>query len=339
MTRTPPLRTPALRTTPRRATRPKAPVRRAPLSMPGAGLALAATALGLAVALAALVGVGEGRAQAGRAPVPASGASGETAGGGQATQREITEREATEREATEREATWAAIRPDLFPGKAIAEAADGLVTLSAPGRAEDAAIVPITIALGLPADDPRSFRSVTLVVDENPAPMAGRFTFGPGQRDFTLSLRVRVNSYSFVRAVAETSDGALHMTKAFVKAAGGCSAPATKDTAESITHLGDMRFRSFAGSGRAEAQVQIRHPNFSGLQMDEATRGYTPAWFVREVEVRQGDRLLFAMEGGISVSEDPTFRFSYRASAEPVAVRAEDTENKVFSKTFPGGGS
>lgn len=236
-----------------------------------------------------------------------------------------------------KETTWQAIRGDIFPGKTIGEAAEGLVTLTAPGRAEDAAIVPITIALKLPDNDPRTLKAMTLVVDENPAPMAGRFTFGPGQKEFVLSLRARVNSYSYVRAVAETSDGALHMTKAYVKAAGGCSAPATKDTAESISHLGEMRFRAFAG--RPEAQVQIRHPNFSGLQMDEATRGYTPAWFVREVEVKQGDRLIFTMEGGISISEDPTFRFTYRASPEPVTVRAEDTENTVFTHTFPGGGS
>lgn len=236
------------------------------------------------------------------------------------------------------ETTWRSIAPDIFPGQSIG-AADGLVTLTAPGRAEDAALVPLTVALTLPPGDPRSFRAVTVVVDENPSPVAARFSFGEGQKDFGLTLRARVNSYSYVRAVAETSDGALHMAKAYVKAAGGCSAPATKDTADSIAHLGEMRFRSFAAAGRDEAQVQIRHPNFSGLQMDEATRGYTPAWFVRELKVSQGGRLLFGMEGGISISEDPTFRFTYRPSAEPVAVSAEDTEGKTFAHTFPGGGS
>ncbi|MFG1478384.1 quinoprotein dehydrogenase-associated SoxYZ-like carrier [Xanthobacter sp. V4C-4] len=237
-----------------------------------------------------------------------------------------------------RDATWRTIAPDIFPGRQIG-AAEGLVALDAPGRAEDAALVPLTVALTLPAGDPRRFRAVTVVIDENPSPVAGRFTFGPDQGDFVLSLRARVNSYSQVRAIAETDDGALHMATVFVKAAGGCSAPATKDTAESIAHLGDIRFRSFAEAGRAEAQVQIRHPNFSGLQMDEATRGYTPAWFVREVAITQGGRLLLGMEGGISISEDPTFRFTYHPSTAPVTVRGEDTEGKVFSRTFPGGGS
>ena len=236
------------------------------------------------------------------------------------------------------EATWGSIRGDIFPAGQIVDAGKA-VRIDAPGRAEDAALVPLTLALDLPKDDPRTLKAVTLIIDENPAPVAGRFAFGDGIRTFSLSVRVRVNSYSWVRAVAETSDGALLMTKAYVKAAGGCSAPATKDTAESIAKLGEIRFRSFAEAGRPEAQVQIRHPNFSGLQMDEATRGYTPAWFVREVQVKQGAKLIFAMEGGISISEDPTFRFSFTPSAEPVSVRAEDTEGKIFARSFPGNGS
>ncbi|MFH3481609.1 quinoprotein dehydrogenase-associated SoxYZ-like carrier [Xanthobacter variabilis] len=237
-----------------------------------------------------------------------------------------------------KETTWSAIAPDIFPEQVVGDA-EGVVALAAPTRAEDAALVPLTVSLSLPPGDPRSFKGVTVVIDENPSPVAGRFSFGDGQKDFALSLRTRVNSYSYVRAIAETNDGKLHMAKAYVKAAGGCSAPATKDTADSIAHLGDIRFRSFADAGKNEAQVQIRHPNFSGLQMDEATRGYTPAWFVREVKITQGGHLLLGMEGGISISEDPTFRFSYKASAEPVTVRAEDTEGKVFTRTFPGGGS
>lgn len=165
------------------------------------------------------------------------------------------------------EATWATIRGDVFPAGRITEAGS-VVRLDAPVRAEDAALVPLTLALALPRNDPRTLKAVTLIIDENPAPMAGRFAFGDDIRAFSLSVRVRVNSYSWVRAVAETSDGALLMTKAYVKAAGGCSAPATKDTAESIAKLGEIRFRSFAEAGRPEAQVQIRHPNFSGLQMD-----------------------------------------------------------------------
>jgi sulfur-oxidizing protein SoxY len=55
------------------------------------------------------------------------------------------------------------------------------------------------------------------------------------------------------------------------------------------------------------------------------------------MEVRQGDELLFTMTGGISISEDPTFRFSYRPTGEAVTVEAKDTEGRQFRQTFEGG--
>ncbi len=236
----------------------------------------------------------------------------------------------------EGEATWNSIRPDIFGDKPIDE--EAVVGLTAPARAEDAALVPVDLHIALAEGDARRVVAVTLVVDENPSPVVASFDLGPGRRAFDLSTRIRVNSYSFVRAVAETDDGKLHMVRAFVKAAGGCSAPAVKDPQEAKANLGKMRFRVFSGTGRDEAQVQIRHPNNSGLQMDQVTRLYTPAWFVQHLTVRQGDEVIFAMEGGISISEDPTFRFTYRADGRPVTVEAKDTEGNVFRQQFAGNG-
>jgi sulfur-oxidizing protein SoxY len=65
------------------------------------------------------------------------------------------------------------------------------------------------------------------------------------------------------------------------------------------------------------------------------TRLYTPAWFVESMRVSQGARPLFSMTGGISVSEDPTFRFSFHSTGEPITVEAKDTEGRVFKQTFP----
>jgi sulfur-oxidizing protein SoxY len=230
------------------------------------------------------------------------------------------------------EVAWPEIRQGIIGDRPVEDGV-GLVTLVTPKRAEDAAIVPIEVRLTLPDQDARRIAKVTVVVDENPAPVVGAFTFGRPQQRFDLSLRVRVNSYSHVRAIAETEDGRLYMTKAYVKAAGGCSAPASKDPDEARANLGQMRFRAFADRG--EAQVQIRHPNYSGLQMDQVTRHYTPAWYVETLTVKQGEVPLLSMTGGISISEDPTFRFSFKPSSEPVTVEAKDTEGRVFRQTFP----
>ena len=127
--------------------------------------------------------------------------------------------------AQESDAAWDVIRPQIFGERAI-EDGSSVVELVAPKRAEDAALVPIDVHVRV-REGAATVKAVTLVIDENPAPLAATFTFGEDRRSFSLSTRMRVNSYSFVRAIAETSDGKLHM-HAYVKAAGGCSAPAAR---------------------------------------------------------------------------------------------------------------
>jgi sulfur-oxidizing protein SoxY len=241
--------------------------------------------------------------------------------------------------AADDDSTWDGLKTQLFENRSIQDDSS-LVTLDAPTRAEDAALVPIDLHIAVPETDSRRVVAVTVVVDENPAPMVTSLKFGTdGTRHFDFSTRVRVNSYSFVRVVAEASDGSLHMVKSFVKAAGGCSAPAVKDPEAAKTEAGRMRFRVFANTGRDEAQVQIRHPNYSGMQMDQVTRLYTPAWFVEQVTVKQGSEPIFAMHNGISLSEDPTFRFSYRSNGSPVSVEAQDSKGNSFHEQFPATGS
>ena len=168
-----------------------------------------------------------------------------------------------------------------------------------PARAEDAAIVPVTMRVTLPPGDPRRLKALTLVIDDNPVPVAATFTFGDDAGVSAISTRVRVNSYTDVHVVAELSDGKLYVVKTYVKASGGCSAPAAKNADEAIASLGRMKLRVFGRptggptSAPREAQIMIRHPNNSGLQRDQVSLLYIPANFVDELRVWQGDALLF----------------------------------------------
>lgn len=231
---------------------------------------------------------------------------------------------------------WDDVRDALWPDEAVE--ASGLVTLEAPERAEDAALVPVAVATALPEGDARRVERVTLVVDQNPSPVAATFTLGEGAGVERIETRLRVDAYTPVRAVAELSDGSLHMAERFVKASGGCSAPAVKDPEEAMASLGRMKWRPFGAeeNGLAEAQLMIRHPNASGLQRDPITLYPIPAHFVQEVAITQGGAPILFMEGGISISEDPSFRFTYAPTGEPIRVRAEDTEGAVFEGEWPG---
>lgn len=232
---------------------------------------------------------------------------------------------------------WPALARDLFKNRQLADGA-GLIALDMPYRAEDAAIVPLTFRATLPAGDKRSVTALTIVIDRNPSPVAASFTFGGKAGISALSTRVRVNTYTDVHAVAELSDGKLYMVKRYVKAAGGCSAPAIKDANVANVGIGKMRFRQFAAAaGRSrQAQIMIRHPNNSGLQMDQITHLYIPAFFVKDLKVWQGDQLILAMDGGISISENPSIRFAYRPNgAKTFRAQAIDTDEHVYKGEWP----
>jgi sulfur-oxidizing protein SoxY len=243
------------------------------------------------------------------------------------------------RHATAQEDPWPSLAGQIFGAREVRDGS-AILAIDAPYRAEDAALVPIGIRGLLASDDGRRIRGITLVIDENPSPLAAVFASGAAGGLQSLSTRVRVDSYTNVHAVAELTDGELYATQRFVKAAGGCSAPAAKQEADAIP-LGTMRFRQFAPAPGAdpsvrEAQLLIRHPNFSGMQMDQVTRLYVPAHFVNTVRVWQGDDLLLSVESGISISENPEFRFDYHPNGA-TSFRAEmaDSEGQTFTQTWP----
>ncbi len=131
------------------------------------------------------------------------------------------------------------------------------------------------------------------------------------------------------------------MVKNYVKASGGCSAPASKDADEAAAHTGAMKFKQFSeqavtGERMHEAQIMIRHPNYSGMQMDQVTRYYIPADFVEELKVWQGDSLVFAMNGAIAIAQDPNIRFTYIPNgASHFRAEARDTKGRVYKAEWP----
>lgn len=207
---------------------------------------------------------------------------------------------------------WQKVRASFFEGRTITPANAETLVLEAPARAVDAAVVPIAIRTRLPQTPARHVTKVYLFIDENPSPIAAIFQFTPESGRADIETRVRVDAYSFVRAVAETSDGQLFMATRFVKASGGCSAPAGTDPKAALAALGQMRFRvegNLNGREPVLAQLQINHPNHSGLAMDQSTRQYTPAHFVRRVEVSHAGRTILSADLDFSISENPNFRF------------------------------
>ena len=229
---------------------------------------------------------------------------------------------------------WSSLATQIFDGRHL-EDGSAIIGIDAPYRAEDAAVVPIGIYDLQPDGAASAVSSITLVIDQNPSPLAATFAFGATSGIRSLSTRIRVDSYTNIHAVAQAADGRLYAATRFVKAAGGCSAPAAKQEADSIP-LGTMRFRQLSADGQTrQLQLMVRHPNYSGMQMDQVSRLYVPAHFVSSARVWQGDDLLINIESGISISENPTFRFDYRPNgATEFRAEVTDSHGQVFRQAW-----
>ncbi len=231
----------------------------------------------------------------------------------------------------ERNARWQEIAKSIFGDKTI-ESTDTLVKLEAPKRAEDAALVPITLSM----PDRDKIKSVSLIIDDNPAPYAAKFEFGPAADTRELKLRVRVNNYTDMHAVVETPDGKLYEAKQFVKASGGCSAPMGMSDEEAMKGMGDMRMKfAEAQPGKpVEATLMIRHPNFSGMQMNQVTRDFTPARYIDKLTVSAGDETVFTMTGDISIASNPVINFGFKPDGKAIKVAASDNQGGRWSHSF-----
>jgi sulfur-oxidizing protein SoxY len=239
----------------------------------------------------------------------------------------------------ERAARWADLRHAIFGERAV-EDAGGLVAIEAPYRAEDAAIVPVTIKVSDKLAP--QIRGLYLVIDYNPSPLAAHFQLGPLADARRIETRVRIDDYTYLHAVAETTDGRLYAAARFIKAAGGCSAPAGKDQALALKRLGKMKL-VLADRPKPnlplDVKLLISHPNNSGMQVDQLTHYYIPADFVQTVKVMYNGQLVFKLDSDIAISEDPTFNFSFRPPNAPGAgvLTAEilDSSQRHFTQSWP----
>ena len=238
----------------------------------------------------------------------------------------------------EDETAWnSRLKTQFFGEKSIQEDPD-TIEISAPYRAEDPALVPIQITSKIQQSRDRYIRSITLIIDNNPVPFAASFDFTPESGKADIATRLRFNAYTYIRAIAETNDGRLHMAKAYVKASGGCSAPIGTDAEAAKARMGKMKFK-FEGDKTVlgqpnPIQLLVSHPNITGMQMDQISRMVQPAHYVTEVKVSFDGKPVLSVRGDIAISADPNFRFYFSPDrAGELKAEIKDNLGNQFSTT------
>ena len=229
------------------------------------------------------------------------------------------------------------LRPASFQDREIIEGAEqNVLEIKAPYRAEDATVVPITIHSKIPQTAELYVNKIHIFIDKNPVPLVGIFDFTPASGKADLAMRVRVDDFSFVRAIAELNTGELYLAKSFVRATGACSAPPPKSIDDSIANIGKMKMRLLGDVEFEEPnliQVKIKHPNITGLQpMRIGSRVRPPAHFVSQLKVSYDGTLIMTARLTFSISMDPSLRFFFVPKDGGIlTVDATDTKNDSWS--------
>ena len=235
---------------------------------------------------------------------------------------------------------WDEIRAGVFAGRTINPAGEAVV-LTAPFRPLDQRAVPIEVEASFA--DGRTVRAVTIIVDQNPTPVAARFDIG-GKREHLKLVDPAAPQRRHRRARHRRGvrRPALHgrpfrqvrrrsgrLLGAAVGQPGGDRRQHGQDEPRAA------RKRAAATQIEPRARLKIMHPNHTGMVLDQLTLLYVPLRIVTDLEVRQGDERVFAMQGSIAMAQNPVVEFDYRTNgAETLHVEARDTRRRLGPR-FP----
>ena len=225
---------------------------------------------------------------------------------------------------------WEYLQQQFYPDRSIGLLDESYMGLEAPANTPDAAATPLTLRFGDAAVG--HIKQIRVIIDNNPSPLAATFDVASDARVAEIGMRVRIDRFTSVRAIAETTDGKFEMRSTWVNASGGCSTPPSAMTAGT---LGDIRLRPSPDT--RSMLISIRHPNNSGFQIDPRSGEPIPSHYVSHIRFSTDGRTLLEADTGISLSENPTLRIaSDRALPAPIVVDIVDSKEAHFNASWRG---
>lgn len=204
---------------------------------------------------------------------------------------------------------------------------DERVKLLAPPFAEDARQVPLEI-------DARAFKGDVVKIlawaELNPLPQIVDFQ-PQGPVLPWLSMRIRIEQATPLRAAVLTKDGMWHVGSTLIDAAGGgCTAPSVVRTQPGWEeHLGEVLGGRYPRAEFSRVKLQVAHP------MDNGMVSGIPEFFINQAELRGvNNQLLAHLELFPAVSENPSLAFDIEGS-EPTRLTLRDTSGSQFEAAIP----
>ena len=235
---------------------------------------------------------------------------------------------------------WPMIKERFFNHRSISPT--NLIQIIAPLGAENAAQVPVTLKVSNQLQDP--IKSIYLLVDANPIPMVAHYQFPLSFNALELSTRIRMENDSHIPAIAETESGALLMASTIVNAGGGCAVTVAEDEAIVRENAGKIKFQlnpPYKPQKTASATLQIKHPMYTGLQIDAKTKQLKPAFYIQHANIMFEESSVMQVDFNVGTAENPhlTFNFDlpathHQTNVNQVHIQLLDNERKSFSYTI-----
>ncbi|NUT75884.1 quinoprotein dehydrogenase-associated SoxYZ-like carrier [Pseudomonas sp. C1C7] len=204
---------------------------------------------------------------------------------------------------------------------------DDRVKLLAPPFAEDARQVPLEI-------DARAFKGEVVTIlawaELNPLPKIVDFQPVNGLLPW-LSIRIRVEQATPLRAAVLTRDGLWHVGSTLIDAAGGgCTAPSVVRTEPGWEErIGQVLGGRYPRQDFNRLRVQVAHP------MDNGMVSGIPEFYINHAELRDGqNQLLARLELFPAVSENPSLGFDLEG-AEQTRLLLRDSGGNLFDALIP----
>jgi sulfur-oxidizing protein SoxY len=204
---------------------------------------------------------------------------------------------------------------------------DERVKLLAPPFAEDARQVPLEI-------DARAFKGEVVKIlawaELNPLPKIVDFEPLTGVLPW-LSIRIRVEQATPLRAAVLTRDGVWHVGSTLIDVAGGgCSAPSVVRTQPGWEeHIGEVLGGRYPREAFSRVRLQVAHP------MDNGMVSGIPEFFLNHAELRdQHDQLLARLELFPAVSENPNLAFDIEGAGQTRLLLRDNSGNQ-FDASIP----
>lgn len=205
---------------------------------------------------------------------------------------------------------------------------DDRIKVDVPEFAEDSFQVPISVD----ASAIDNIEKIIAFSDLNP--IQHIFNYFPVEGEAPrVSLRIKVQQSTPVRAAVLTKDGVWHVGGSFLNAAGGgCTAPSV-GTGNPYweDHLGEIKSKAFSltGSKSTRLKFKVIHPMDTGL----ATA--IPEFYIEQVHLRGNDgNAVIKMELSPPVAENPVISFDINGETKGYSLWMRDNNGNEFENTI-----